>query len=200
MSKIKLFLVIALISLVVAVVFYKLNLAPKPNKKTDISDYKKWKIFLISPEDLNSSKKKPDSPEVIYLSIDGQSTPSGRSGDTPNMVIKKISVDKSYGYKDDNPIKVGGAEKREGSANAQRYLNSLYGPNGEIIEYERIGSCCPFSNPNGIDGVGSLDMFKITYQGLNESIILSLNTYDYKEPKAPYRFNIKPKKPRADKK
>ncbi len=206
---IKPFLIPAIICFSVLFVLRYLNLIPgppenyKPNGmvyirpfcnmdgQMDFSGYKKWGIFLIKQEDLG--KRDKDGREVVYISLDGRSYPKGRSGDKPDMLITEVSKDRDYGCSE-KPIKVGGAEKKEGPASEQRYLNSLYGPNGETIRYERIGSCCPFKAPNGHGGIGFLDMFKITYKGLKEPIILHLDMYNYEEPEAPYGFSINPKR------
>ena len=47
-----------------------------------------------------------------------------------------ILTDKTYGYTEKNPIKVGGGEN--GPANERKYLNSLTGPNGEKVSYTEM--------------------------------------------------------------
>ena len=89
--------------------------------------------------------------------------------------IVKYSQDKSYGYTEKNPVKVGGVS--EGPKNERRFLNALVGPKGEAIEYYRIGSCCPFKTKNSSLG-GMLDMYNVTYEGLENDIVLYINMYD----------------------
>lgn len=102
-----------------------------------------------------------------------------------SMVIKKISKDKTYGYTEKNTIKVGSI------ANEYHYLRSLSGPNGEEVEYNRLGSCCIFDSKKGPYGRGLLDQWEITYKGQKEPIILYLNGYEYRTPKCPYGLTIK---------
>ena len=54
--------------------------------------------------------------------------------------IEQYSEDATYGYTEDNPIMVGGGV--DGPKNERRYLNALAGPGGEVLRYERLGSCC----------------------------------------------------------
>jgi len=102
-----------------------------------------------------------------------------------------ISDDSTYGYTQKNAIAVGG-QLTEGARNEQRYLNALTGPNGEAISYNRRGSCCPFKTPNGLFGDGGLlDIYEITYTGLEKPIILYINMYDPGELKAPKGFTFR---------
>ena len=80
--------------------------------------------------------------------------------DARTFKITKFTKDKTYGYTEDNPIKVGGG--MEGPLNEQRFLNALAGPNGEKVTYKRQGSCCPFKTPNAVFGdSGMLDMYEV---------------------------------------
>ena len=92
--------------------------------------------------------------------------------DARTFKITKFARDKTYGYTEDNPIKVGGG--MEGPLNEQRFLNALAGPNGEKVSYKRQGSCCPFKTPNAVFGdSGMLDMYEISIEGMSQKIILS---------------------------
>ena len=88
-----------------------------------------------------------------------------------SMVVKKISTSTKYGYKatKKHSIKVGKIE------NQRAYLNSLTGPNGEAIEYIRLGRCCAFKSKKAAVGEGLLDKYEITYLGLKTPIIIYLN-------------------------
>ncbi|MDH6354410.1 hypothetical protein M2132_000738 [Dysgonomonas sp. PH5-45] len=105
--------------------------------------------------------------------------------------IEKYSEDKSYGYTEENPIKVGGALKSKGPENERRFLNALAGPNGEVITYIRGGNCCPFETENGFLGGGLLDKYIISYKGLKENITLYINMYDSEELAVPVGFKLK---------
>jgi hypothetical protein len=88
-----------------------------------------------------------------------------------------------YGYSANNPIKTGGGPKGE-----RAFLNRLAGPNGEPVRYQRLGSCCSFSTPNGIMGGGLLDRYEVWIEGQPQPKILYLNMYDFEEPKIPKGF------------
>ena len=49
--------------------------------------------------------------------------------DARTFKITKFARDKTYGYSEDNPVKVGGG--MEGPLNEQRFLNALAGHNGD---------------------------------------------------------------------
>jgi hypothetical protein len=88
-----------------------------------------------------------------------------------------VSADDSYGYSEDNPIKVGG-DWLDGPSRERAYLNSLSGPNGEIISYEREGSL-----PHGET---ILDLYTVTYA--DTSVTLYIDMYVYEDLMAPLGF------------
>lgn len=103
--------------------------------------------------------------------------------------ITKYSQDSTYGYTEKNPIMVGGGAS-DGPKNERRFLNALSGPNGERIEYHRIGSCCPFNTKNGPWG-GLLDMYNVKYPGLDSSLVIYINMYDSDILKVPVGLKLK---------
>ena len=105
----------------------------------------------------------------------------------PGYRIMGVSEDPTYGYGESNPVKVGGALER-GPKNEHDYLYALRGPAGEMLYFTRLGSCCPFSTPNGIEGTGLLDKYQVSHPGLDEPVILYINMYDYEDPLAPMGF------------
>lgn len=104
------------------------------------------------------------------------------------FVITEISTDNTYGYSKENPINVGGVKTSEGPLNQRRFLNALAGPLGEIISYERRGSCCHFKTKNGFMGGGLLDIYKVYWEGKKDTILLYINLYDEGELKIPVGF------------
>jgi hypothetical protein len=128
----------------------------------------------------------------------GSTTSVNRNSFKPEMLneqtflLKEVSNDDSYGYTPKNPINVGGVKESSGPLNERRFLNALLGPKGETITYNRRGSCCAFKTPNGLmNNTGLLDIYEITYEGLEKPITLYLNMYDPGELKAPKGFTIK---------
>jgi hypothetical protein len=126
---------------------------------------------------------------------------SGKSrGDTRTVAVEYLdddaylltisSDDRTYGYQQHNPIKVGGL--RNGPSNERRFLNALLGPNGEPVKYHREGSCCPFKTPNGLlDNTGLLDKYIVSWEGGSESIVLYFNMYDEGDLKIPSGFTAR---------
>ncbi|MFV0536461.1 MAG: hypothetical protein ACK5M3_03720 [Dysgonomonas sp.] len=105
--------------------------------------------------------------------------------------IIETSNDPTYGYSEANPIMVG---KAGGNAplNERRFLNALAGPNGEIIKYYRLGSCCSFRTKNGLlNDAGLLDKYVVTYEGVEKEIVLYINMYDSDVLKIPVGFKKK---------
>jgi hypothetical protein len=89
------------------------------------------------------------------------------------------SSDKSYGFTEANPIKVGGRSEHVGPKNERRFLSALKGPNGETVRFYREGSCCLFKTPNLESGLkGSLDIYKVYWDGINDTLQIYINMYD----------------------
>lgn len=89
----------------------------------------------------------------------------------------------AYGFTPGNPIHVGG-----GPGGQRAFLETLTGPHGEPLAWRRLGSCCEFETPNGLMGLGLLDMYEVTYEGLEQSVILYLDMYDSEPVTAPAGF------------
>lgn len=108
--------------------------------------------------------------------------------DDNTFMISEYSKDATYGYTEENPVMVGGVN--EGPKNERRFLNALCGPNGEEIEYYRIGSCCPFKTKNSEWG-GLLDKYSVTYPGLGKSLVIYINMYDSDTLKVPVGLKLR---------
>jgi hypothetical protein len=108
----------------------------------------------------------------------------------PAFEVREISTDTSYRFSAQNLIKVGG-QLSEGARNELRYLNALRGPGGQIITYERRGSCCPFKPPTGLlNNTGMLDNYAVTWEGNAKPLTLYLNMCDGGDMKAPIGFTV----------
>ncbi|MBN2502248.1 MAG: hypothetical protein JXB38_15805 [Anaerolineales bacterium] len=101
----------------------------------------------------------------------------------------EISTDQTYGYEETNPIKVGISNEvdpldifaqMDGVIRQRVYLETLLGPGGETISYERQGSI------SGEDAI--LDIYHVTYPGLDQAIILYVDIYHFEYPQAPVGF------------
>jgi len=115
--------------------------------------------------------------------------------DQNRFLIKEISTDETYGYTQNNPIRVGCTTSLEGVKNERRFLNALADPNGEAVEYRRKGSCCPFKtkSPTAITGEGMLDIYEVRAAHSNEVKTLYINMYDCGTLKAPVGFTVRNK-------
>ncbi len=128
-----------------------------------------------------STQKQPaDTGSKITgkTSVEGKGIPYGTS--ESGARYKKLAIvsdDPTYAFTEENPVKVGGGALGDGPANERKYLNALRGPNGEVIEYERQGSCCFFETGGDPFG-GLLDMYSVTYEGLEEPVTIYINMYD----------------------
>lgn len=91
----------------------------------------------------------------------------------------------TYGLSPENPIQIGG-----GPEGQEVFLSTLRGPQGESLAWRRLGSCCVFETPNGIDGHGLLDMYEVLYEGQERSVILYLDMYDSGPVAAPTGFTL----------
>jgi hypothetical protein len=105
--------------------------------------------------------------------------------------LTDFALDSTYGRKESDPVKVGGASESSGPSNERRFLNGLAGPNGETVVYYRIGSCCPFKTPNGFNNLGLLDTYKVYWEGCTDTAVLFMNMYDQGDLKIPIGFDAR---------
>ena len=110
-------------------------------------------------------------------------------GCSSGSLLDGVSKDPTYGYTEANPIKVGGAHEDTGPANERRFLEALRGPRGQKISYERMGSCCPFDTVEGDFGKRLLDVYEVTYSGMQTPVRLYVNMYDRGQLLAPKGFS-----------
>jgi hypothetical protein len=108
-----------------------------------------------------------------------------------SFILTTISTDPKYGYDKDYPINVFYRSSVWEEVNQKLFLDALAGPNGEAIEYKRVGICCPFPSKNVNTGGGFLDIYEITYDGLSKPIVIYLNKYEKGVLMAPMGFTIK---------
>lgn len=114
--------------------------------------------------------------------------------DDNTYLITEYSDDKSYGYDQSNPVKVGGAKESIGPQNERRFLNGLLGPNGEKLKFFRAGSCCAFKTPHGmINDTGLLDRYRVFWAGAKDTLDIYINMYDLGDLKVPVGLTAKKK-------
>lgn len=138
-----------------------------------------------------SSAKRLQAPDTASSSMGHTRTKDVEFIDENSYKLTDITIDTTYGYDKSNPAKVGGASEMSGPSNEKRFLNGLAGPNGEAIQYHRIGSCCGFRTPNGFDNMGMLDKYKVYWDGCKDTAILFINMYDKGDLKVPVGFSAR---------
>ncbi len=144
--------------------------------------------LLLTVVACSSTGKVPQAgPIVGSTTVDGKPYPAGGSGSAGDLVLTTVATDRSYGYSVENPVKVAGLAE-SGPRAEKVYLSALRGPAGEAIEFVRQGSCCPFETKNSDFGSGLLDVYKVTYEGLAEPVVLYLDMYDPGEVLVPVGF------------
>ena len=105
----------------------------------------------------------------------------------PILKLTKAADDETYGYSEKNPIRIG-CGFDGGPANEEDYIKLLLDAKGWPIYFQRLGSCCTYDSPNGFDGKGVLDKYRIVYQPQKDKLkdketIIYFTLYDYDEPK-----------------
>jgi hypothetical protein len=100
------------------------------------------------------------------------------------MALSRRASDAAYAYSEAVPVKIGGGFDG-GADRTYQYLNSLRGPNGEAVRYDRVGTCCPFETPSSPFGEGLLEVFTLTYSGLDQPKRLYFNWYEEGEVLVP---------------
>ena len=90
-----------------------------------------------------------------------------------------ISTDAEFGRLLAKPIRVGGGAAYAG-ARERRYLDGLRGPAGEVLTYTRTGSTMP-----GVNQGRPVDVYTVTYAGLDKPFTLYLDAYHFEEATAP---------------
>ncbi len=93
------------------------------------------------------------------------------------FVVTELASDPRYGYDPDYPVNVFYRDSKDENKNAERYLNALRGPAGEAIIYSKVDSCCPFATKHSEMGAGFVDIYAITYEGLEKPVMLYVNIY-----------------------
>lgn len=126
---------------------------------------------------------------VIEISCD-----SVRASNYANILfLHKTSDDDTYGLTGENPIKVG-TGIHGGPANQRAFLDLLRSPNGNILSYDRRGSCCGYESENGLLGSAMVDLYEVSYiDSKGEEVIteIYISMYDYEDPLIPVGFKTR---------
>ena len=117
--------------------------------------------------------------------------PIPKLSENNTFILTEYSKDRKYGYDADYPANVFYVNAKDENLNAQRYLNALAGPNGEIITFTKIESCCPFPTKRTEIGAGLLDVYELKWEGQDKPINLYVNIYERGYLLVPIGLSIK---------
>lgn len=106
--------------------------------------------------------------------------------------VTGVATDKTYGYSQHNPIKVGGFAEGRGADHRDHFLRLLRGPDGQSVSYISNGFCCAFRTDNSAEPLGYLEVVLVTYKGIGNPAILYLDNVNFEAPKAPVGFTVAP--------
>lgn len=138
----------------------------------------------------------PEPKIVSVTRVGGKGIPNGRSDSTaPYLRVIKLqtATDPGYGYSAANAIRTG----PYGTRLHLMYLNSLRGPKGEPITYERRGACCEYEDksiPTGSglpSGGGLLDVYDIQVDGGSKTVTIYVDMYRAGPPQLPVGFTAR---------
>ena len=146
-------------------------------------------IILVACQSNPPATKEAAEPKIVSaFSSGGKGVPNGRTDSHfPYLRGIKLSTasDPGYGYSAEKPIRTG--------PYAQRlhlyYLNSLRGPNGEVLEYERRGACCAFEDAALPFGGGLLDVYDLKVEGSDKPLTIFVDMYHRGPPLLPVGFS-----------
>lgn len=150
-------------------------------------------MVALSACQTTQPSKAPSNPEpkiLTSLRSNGKGVPNGRTDSSaPYLRITKLALanDPEYGYSYDKPIRTGPISLKFHLL----YLNSLRGPKGEVLEYERKGSCCAFEDDTLPPGGGLLDVYKVKVDGSSDVITLYVDMYRKGPPQLPVGFTAR---------
>jgi len=142
--------------------------APPPTPTAQPSD---TPLPTLTPIPAPTDTPIPTDTPTLEPTLTPADTPSAGTG------ACVISTDKTYGYTQENAIKVGGDDSG-GPSRERAYLDNLAGPHGEPISYNRTGSLD--------SGDTILDAYEIS--GLGAKVTLYIDEYSFTEPQAPVGF------------
>ncbi len=111
----------------------------------------------------------------------GMGQPFGESGRGPVLYLPRTASNPRYGWTPRRPVGLGGFGAVVPEPTAQerqiRYLNSLWGPDGQTIFYEHIGTCCPFTSFGAPLDRGVINVYALRWDGLEEPRHLYLDGF-----------------------
>lgn len=149
-------------------------------------------ILLLSacqaPPIAPQSHQPVELPPILSRTVkDGKGIPNGRSdADTPSFRARLARAqDAGYGLTAHNPVKAGPWHRADPIHIL--FLNSLRGPQGQALAYERLGSCCMADAP-APTRPRLLDIYRIRVDGSDKDTHLFVDNYSDGPPQIPAGF------------
>lgn len=105
--------------------------------------------------------------------------------------IKEYADNKKYGHHEDYPINIGFIQEKNEALYIGYYFNALAGPNGEVISYKRVDTCCPFPTKHDKMGGGLLAIYEVKWEGQTTPVKLYFNIYERGKIVCPIGLSIK---------
>ena len=130
------------------------------------------------------------STKSTLMNVD-ENAPVPRLKADNTFILNMNSSDKKYGYDKDYPVNVFYKDTKNETINQERFLNALAGPKGEKITFKKVETCCPFPTAHNVMGVGFLDVYEITWDGLKTPVRLYLNMHEKGALMIPVGFTLK---------
>ena len=109
---------------------------------------------------------------------------------TPPLSSEEQLRESGYGLDKNHAIRVADLDAPTGPAKERAYLDKLSGPNGELVIYRRLGSCC--SEMRQDLPFFEIDIYEVSYEDAGYSVELYINMYESGELKAPDGFVFTP--------
>ncbi|RJS20253.1 fibril protein [Corallococcus sp. H22C18031201] len=110
----------------------------------------------------------------------------GACASAPPPRARARDVPVSYGRQPEDPVRIG-----HGSAGVMAYFEQLHGPRGQRVAWRRVGSCCAFRLAGPLSPRhGRLVVFEVTYEGLDEPVLLYVDPFQARAPRAPRGFQL----------
>jgi len=104
--------------------------------------------------------------------------------------VTEVATDKTYGFSQHNPIKVGGSTQSRGTDHRDWFFKFLRGPKGQPVSYVSSSTCCAFPTNSTAEPLGYLEVVVVTYKGIGSPAILYVDTVNFDAPKAPVGFTL----------
>ncbi len=101
------------------------------------------------------------------------------------------SVDATYGYSSDNPVKLGGGGDKGTAQKLQKlYLGLLLGPNGERVKTQSVGIGGAYRLPDKPEVWANVEKYRLRSKGLRGDLFIYLSAYDYDTLRIPQGLTI----------